>query len=104
MTKARWIMAVVLAVAVLTLAGGIAYASSRPATAAAPTQQSTATTAALQACDRMHDSAAMQQMRAQLPAQAQQQHEAMHERMQQTAGQMMNGGQMMSGYQASAQR
>lgn len=104
MTKTRWIVAVVLAVLVLSLAGGIAYASSRPAAAAAPTQQSTATTAAWQACDRLHDSAAMQQMRAQMPTQTRQQHDAMHDRMQQTAGQMMGGGGMMSGYQASAQR
>ena len=103
MTKLRWIVAVVLAIAVLTLAGGIAYASSRPATAAVPTQQSTATTAAWQARDRMHDSPAMEQMRAQMPAQAQQQHDAMHERMQQAAGQMMSG-QMMSGHHTSTQR
>jgi cytochrome c553 len=104
MTKTRWIVAVVLAVLVLTLAGGIAYASGRPAAAAVPTRQSTATTAAVRACDQLHDSAAMAQMRAQMPAQAQQQHEAMHEQMEQTAGQMMSGGGMMNGYQASAQR
>lgn len=74
----------VLAVLVLTLAGGIAHASSRPAAAAVPIQQSAATTAAWQACDRLHDSAAMQQMRAELPAQTRQRHDAMHEQMQQT--------------------
>ena len=77
-----------LAVLVLTLAGGIAHASNRPAAAAVPIQQS----------------AAMQQMRAELPAQTRQRHDAMHEQMQQTAGQMSGGGMMSGGYQASAQR
>ncbi len=49
-------------------------------------------------------SAAMQQMRAELPAQTRQRHDAMHEQMQQTAGQMSGGGMMSGGYQASAQR
>jgi hypothetical protein len=96
MTKTRWILAVaVLAVVVLALAGGIAYAAGRPAAAAVPAQQGAAT-AAWQACDRVHDSAAMQQMRGRMPAQGRQRHDAMHEQMEQTASQMMSG-QMMTG-------
>jgi hypothetical protein len=82
---------VVLAMMVLALAGGIAYAAGRPAVASG--QQGVAT-AAWQACDRIHDSDAMQQLRVKMPAQARHQCDGMHQKMQHTAGQMMSGSSM----------
>jgi uncharacterized membrane protein YgcG len=92
----RWIVTVVLAVVVLALASGVAYAAARPAAPTA-TQPGQTATAAWQACDRLHDTPAMQRMRAQMPAQARQQCDAMHEQMEQTAGQMMSGSGITSG-------
>jgi hypothetical protein len=79
--RTRWVVVVVTAVIALALAGGIAYAAGRPA--AASGQQGVAT-AAWQACDRMHDSDAMQQLRAKMPAQARHQCDGMHQQMQHT--------------------
>ena len=96
-TTTRWIAGSLLAVLVLALTAWAAFGLGRSegASASGPTAAASAPVPA--GCDRMHDTPAMRQLHAQMPAQARAQYDAMHAQM----GQMTGGSGMMGGSMAA---
>jgi len=96
-TTTRWVAAAVLAVLVLALTAWAAFGAGRSEGASATGPAAAASSGMPAACDRMHDTRAMRQLHAQMPAQARAQCDAMHDQM----GQMMGGSGMMGGSMAA---
>lgn len=78
--KPRWIAAAVLAGLALVVTAGVALAASRPDT---PVPGGSPAAAMTEECAAVHDSAAMRQLHAQMPAQQRAQCDALHAAMQQ---------------------
>ncbi len=96
-TTTRWVAAALLAVVVLALTAWAAYGAGRSDPAGASSPTAAASSAVPAACAGMHDSPAMRQLHAQMPAQARAQYDAMHAQM----GQMTGGSGMMGGSMAA---
>ncbi len=90
--KRRWVFTGLAVVVVLALTAGIAFAAGR-GTGSGSSAPAKGWSQMAGACDAMHDTPAMVQMRAHMPAATRAQCEAMHEQM----GQMMGGSGMMNG-------